>query len=263
MKLDMNYGVSFKTIIFSITLFALWIINFLFYFQGSSSFFIAFCVNVLIGYLAFTPLHEAVHGNIAGKDNSFQIFQDVLGLLMAMILFSPYKMFKILHLRHHSFTNVKEKDPDFWVATSNPFMLAIKCFSIIPHYYYHAFFKATGPMKSQYISTVLSLSFYILTIWFFNFQGYGFDLAYLWFGGTVFSLAILAFTFDWLPHHPHKETGRFTNSIIIDRKIIDLLTCYQSYHLIHHMYPRIPFYEYPSTFRKIKKELIENNSQII
>ena len=190
-------------------------------------------------------------------------FEKLVGYISGLTLFIPYPMFRVLHLRHHSFTNDPEKDPDYWVATQNPIFLIIKCFTIKLHYYYHAFMKPTGPMKGLYLNTALCLGSYLFIILLCHFY-LGLKLFFLiWFLSAVIALAFLALLFDWLPHYPHDKVGRYKDTSIIRFKTLDSIMLLQNYHLIHHLYPRVPFYHYKKAFQQIEQELIDKKCKII
>ena len=70
---------------------------------------------------------------------------------------------------------------------------------------------------------------------------------------------MLAFVFDWLVHHPHDKhvTDRYrTSNVYLFPKAlhwpVTMLWIFQNYHIIHHLYPRVPFYRYPRVFDRIR-----------
>ena len=67
--------------------------------------------------------------------------------------------------------------------------------------------------------------------------------------------------FDWPVHHPHTERGRYTDSAILlfpppFRIFMDVIFCGHTYHLVHHLYPRIPFFRYRAAWQALKGELL-------
>ncbi len=73
-------------------------------------------LNTLILYADQTPLHEACHGNIAGKNSRYLWLNHLVGYACGTILLHEYKAFRYMHLAHHRETNDPELDPDHWVA---------------------------------------------------------------------------------------------------------------------------------------------------
>jgi fatty acid desaturase len=68
----------------------------------------------------------------------------------------------------------------------------------------------------------------------------------------VFALMVL---FQWLPHFPHKSTERFSNTRITTFRGSTWLLLQQDRHLIHHLYPSVPWYRYRAVFRELRPML--------
>src|SRR5260221_14466545 len=79
--------------------------------------------------------------------------------------------------------------------------------------------------------------------------GFGNDLMLLWILPGYIGVVMCPLMFDWPVHHPHTERGRYTDSAVLlfprpIRRLGDLFFQGHAYHLIHHMYPRLPYYHY-------------------
>jgi len=60
---------------------------------------------------------------------------------------------------------------------------------------------------------------------------------------------IIVIAFDFLPHYPHEayakeEPYQCTSNRVGFEWLLTPLLFYQNYHLVHHLYPAIPFYRY-------------------
>ncbi|WP_245540487.1 fatty acid desaturase [Solimonas variicoloris] len=60
---------------------------------------------------------------------------------------------------------------------------------------------------------------------------------------------VLAWSFDWLPHHGLRDTARSnryqaTRNRIGRERLLNPLMLWQNYHLVHHLHPSIPFFTY-------------------
>lgn len=71
----------------------------------------------------------------------------------------------------------------------------------------------------------------------------------LFFVPTRIAKLIIVIAFDVLPHHPHKITSkedryRCTSNRVGLEWLLTPLFIYQNYHLVHHLYPTVPFYRY-------------------
>lgn len=226
----------------------------------------ALILNTLFAYTSFTVLHEAAHGNIrAGK--RLKRLERLLGWASGTILTVPFPVFRHLHLTHHAHTNHPQKDPDYWVASGKPLWTALKCASIVPAYYYHFaqgyFHKSPAQKKSYLVRGIMGFSgIYLLSgiVWYhLGWQ----ILIVCWWGPALLATALLALAFNWLPHHPHTSQERYLHTRILNFPILTGPLLGQNYHLIHHLYPGLPFYIYPRVFRLLQADLKSRGSLIL
>lgn len=77
------------------------------------------------------------------------------------------------------------------------------------------------------------------------------------------SIGLLAFAFDWLPHHPHTIQQKYLDTRIILKPGLSIILVSQNMHLIHHLYAGIPFYHYGKALDVLKEKLKEKGSNII
>ena len=96
------------------------------------------------------------------------------------------------------------------------------------------------------------------------------NLLILWIIPGALSIIILSILFDYLPHryydnnineNKYKTTnmthGLFSKNGKVN-KVIAFLTCNQlTYHNIHHLYPKVPFYHYQKIWEDNKNKLIK------
>ncbi|MEO1368405.1 MAG: fatty acid desaturase, partial [Acidobacteriota bacterium] len=223
----------------------------------------AFGLQVVLAYLSFTPLHEASHGNIAGRAKGLKGVERLVGWLAGVPLLAPYPAFRKLHLDHHGHTNDHEHDPDFWVAGGSRGAVLLRCLTILPHYYWRIVLGAVRSPSSRDTASILALLAYATLAASFAAAGRGGWVLAVWVGPALLSAAVLAFAFDWLPHHPHSERGRYRNSRILLFPGLEVLLASQNLHLIHHLYPRIPFYRYAPFFREVRSTLEAKGAPIV
>ncbi len=236
------------------------------YFQWISYWLIV-PVNTILIYLLFTPLHEASHQNIKGRKTSLKWLENVIGWISGSSLLAPFPMFKTLHLVHHGHTNDPKKDPDYWVAAKNVFMIAFKCMTIYFDYIFHYLLSIkrlwkTSEGKSNVIYTGLGYGLLILTIIFLG-ESLGWSNIVLgWILPAYLALGLLSFAFDWLPHHPHSVQKKYLDTRIILSPVLNILLVSQNLHLIHHLYSGIPYYHYQKAFEVLKNKLEREGAQI-
>ncbi len=225
----------------------------------------ACALAALLAYVAFTPMHEASHGNVGGAR---RWLGTLVGWLGGLQLAAPYPAFRLLHLRHHSHTNDDARDPDMWVSTSvssvmGSFLeLIARCATLMPHYYYRFLFGdvATGKQaksksgRSARWQTVAGIGMLAALGLGASLAGWGGTILWAWLLPAWIATAALGFLFDWLPHQPHAIQGRYLDTRAIDFPLgIPMLG--QHLHLVHHLYPRVPFYAYRKVFDQLRPVL--------
>jgi len=84
----------------------------------------------------------------------------------------------------------------------------------------------------------------------------------LWILPGFIANTFLAFVFDWLPHHPHTSQQRYLDTRIILFPGLSTLLISQNMHLIHHLYPAIPYYDYGKAMEVLQEELEEHGARI-
>ena len=97
--------------------------------------------------------------------------------------------------------------------------------------------------------------------------GFGRELLLLWIVPAYIGVVLCPVMFDWPVHHPHTERGRYTDSAVLlfpppFRTLMDVIFCGHTYHLVHHLYPRVPFFRYRAAWDMLKDELLTLNPKV-
>lgn len=235
------------------------------YFQWPVSFGII--SNTISQFMLFTVLHDASHRSVSQT----QWFNEILGSISAFIL-SPLagiRVFRFVHMQHHRFTNAgSENDPDEWCGKGKKWTLPLRWMTLDLHYFFWYRSKwATRPQREKLELILTSLGGLGLVIYWCCI-GYGAWTFLLWLAPSRLATAWLALAFDYLPHYPHdyKASDNELKATNIKPQWSWLMTplflC-QNYHLIHHLYPRIPFYKYPWVWKSAHKDLIHSGARIM
>jgi len=256
---------AWPTLLLALTVFSLFLFTIWQCIQGNWSLWLGLPINTLLAYMAFTPMHDAMHGAISGvkgkKTNMTWIDQSV-GWLCTLVLTLPFT-YRALHLRHHTHTNDPENDVDFYSHSDN----ALHALSALYRQLRDGLFIIKTMIREPYYRQQLNITY----LW-FGFQlsivllamviGYGIEAFTLWVIPGLLGTTLLSVLFQWLPHHPHSVKGRYTNTRITLFPGGTLLLLGQNTHLIHHMFPRIPFYRYFAVFKVLRPELEQRGSPI-
>ncbi len=223
------------------------------------------CSGAAMAYSMFTVAHEASHGNIAGGIQSFKKIENALGWVSSFFLLFPFSAFVVIHLQHHAHTNDPVKDPDNYVNGKNAFLVFFRCLTLIAHYFKLSLGKDSKrniTMKSVRSQSLFFLVFQLTSIGSIILIGEGELLFYVFILPALIAAPVLAFSFDWIPHYPHHNLGKYHNTRAITIPGLEFLSLYQSYHLMHHLYPRVPFYSYKNCFLDYENELRKEKSPI-
>ncbi len=228
---------------------------------GYVSYWVAIPLNAVLIYAIFAPLHEAVHDNIAGPYRGLRWLELLIGHVSGFVLLAPYPGFRLLHLHHHQHTNDPVEDPDYWVRSNHYLGAILRCMVIQPVYVFHLYKIARDPAAMRiFWYEVLYLAAYIPIIAGAYALGWGNELVLLWILPGYIGVVMCPLFFDWPVHHPHTERRRYVDSAVLVfprpiRRLMDIAFLGHSYHLMHHLYPRIPFYHYGTAYYALAPEL--------
>lgn len=216
-------------------------------------------------YVAFTPFHEAAHGNVSGGVRRLRGLDAAVGWASGALLLAPLPAFRVLHLRHHGNTNHPERDPDYWVAGRSRFGVALRCATLFFYYwaeYWREVWSPTSAVGRTRRATAAGVAALAVAAAALVAGGLATEAAALWWGPAVLATGLLGFLFDWLPHHPHHSRERWRDTAILDVPQLTPWLLGQNDHLVHHLYPRLPFYRYAACRRALRAELERRGSPI-
>jgi len=216
-------------------------------------------------YLGFSVAHEAAHGNIHGKHKHLKWVNSFFGWTFSLMFFVPYPIFRRIHMRHHGMTNNPEHDPDYWVAADKWWKVIFRCSTIFFHYFSNFGGAILGEPPKAFCSwkaNIIAVIFFLSLVAVPYALGFGEAFVVLFFIPSFFASSLLAFVLDWLPHHPHGTEERFFDTRILLFPGLRFLFLNHNYHLIHHLYPKIPFYNYKACFEEMEDDLREKGVTI-
>lgn len=209
----------------------------------------AMVLNAAASYMAFTVAHDATHSAVSSN----QRVNDWAGRL-AMVLLEPgpfFAVFRHIHMQHHKFTNDHEKDPDTYCGRGSAWLLPVRWLTL-DFVYFSNYLKPVNfrkrPMREKW-EFALSILFMIAVLAAMTLLDWLGHYLLLFFIPTRIAKLIIVIAFDFLPHHPHKITSkedryRCTSNRVGLEWLLTPLFIYQNYHLVHHLYPTVPFYRY-------------------
>ena len=217
------------------------------YIEGALPLSWAILFNTIAAYMSFTPAHDASHGSVSAN----RTLNDWVGRL-ATVLQSPvpfFRAFRYIHMQHHKFTNDKTKDPDLYVGSGPGWLLPLKWTTLDINYLYRylnpsVFMKRP---KSERREMLLALLFAAVVLAVISANGWLNDYLLLFLIPGRITAIFLAITFDFLPHYPHQAQAKdqpfqCTSNRVGMEWLLTPVLLFQNYHLVHHLYPTVPFY---------------------
>lgn len=225
-------------------------------------------------YAHYTLVHESVHGNIV-RNRRYAWVHTLVGWYGSIMLFSTWPLLERTHKHHHSFVNT-EKDPDIYVKLSLPRLLLRNLISTVlqpvPILLQRRVFRdsalARGYVNAdQIMSRNEKVQHHVvnglqcLIFWSLALGVFGWVFVGLVYGAVLIAMNMLIIMFQWLPHHPFSETGRYSATRNIGFTGWNFLFLWQNWHLMHHLWPSVPFYNYQRLYNRLQPVLEEKGAR--
>jgi beta-carotene hydroxylase len=224
-------------------------------------------VQGLVTFSMFTVLHESIH-HVVGRP--IWINQLFGRLSMPFVsLFGTFPVLAFIHHAHHRNTNESIRDdPDAWSLSGPRWQLPLRWFTIDAWYcwFYLTRMRQRPRPRKETLGYAANVTVSLALMTTLIILGYGRELVLVYFIPQRIGMGILAWWFDWLPHHDlvTTKTDRFraTRVRIGWERVMCLLLLYQNYHLVHHIHAAIPFYLYVKAWKATEAGYLDRNVPI-
>jgi ferredoxin-NADP reductase/fatty acid desaturase len=263
--IDYSTGIAWGTVSLFVALVIAYVGLLSAIYSDSISLLTGMLISTLILYLGFTVVHEAGHGNIAHDVSWMKPIERFMGWTSTLLFFIvPFGLFAKTHDYHHAFTNDPDRDPDHWVRGDTWIEASLRALTLPLNYLVLMLtrFRKDPVIASTHAS---SIGYFITTFSIaasLVIAGYGMELLMVGIIPIFLSSFILGMLFDWIPHTPTRQQGRYQNTRSYLFPGLKFLTLGQNYHHIHHLYPRVSWYHYQRVFNLIRPALVKNNAPI-
>jgi fatty acid desaturase len=204
-------------------------------------------------------MHEGIHGNLFRK----RVFDRWFGFLAGVPVLFPITAYGVNHLRHHKYA-CTERDPDEMKNLTKRKGLLTAFFyvwfligSVIYSVYVPLQVHKTGSRKER-ISMVFERVIILLFVAGLLSAAYWFAfwdvVVHSWFIPLVVT-NFLGNTRGWAEHqlttadHPIKQTRTVRSN-----RVFSFFNIHLNYHLEHHLFPRVPWYNLPQLHRLLLPE---------
>ena len=156
-------------------------------------------------FVLFTVLHDASHYSISSHR-----WVNVAFGRVAMFFVSPlisFKSFAFIHIEHHRNTNDGDADPDHFVSAAPWWQLPIR-FPAMDLPVHRSSWCATcaGAHAPRFVETAALMALTVTVIVSAAFTGHLWTLALIYLIPERVAMFVLAWWFDWLPHHDLEDT---------------------------------------------------------
>lgn len=230
------------------------------YLTGVLPWWVSLPLASIAAFACFTPMHDASHKSITRLSWP----NELIGRLCGLALTAPFPAFRFLHLQHHRHTNDDHEDPDMWSGRGPWFILPLRWLTQDLHYYTFYFARWADRPVAERRETAATLLAYVVLVAALVWAGLGLEVLLVWLLPARFGIAFLAYAFDYLPHKPHHVHGkedRFKATVVRPSPWLTPVLLYQNFHLIHHLYPGVPFYRYAAVWRDRKDKIVAKGGE--
>lgn len=228
-------------------------------------------ILALVSYGHYSLVHEAIHGNVVAEPRRLHWLNTLVGWIGAICLGIGWPLLQRTHVLHHSHTNT-DKDPDIvvkgtlieliwkWGRDIVPGLIPVGVIAALSKKVYsqlREFLSDTEILQCsiQPLLVLGLLAFALAT-------GNGAAWFWLLFAPQQLAVLILMIFFQWLPHHPFDRTDRYGATRISLWAGGKILTLQQNLHLMHHLWPSVPFYNYAKLYVALRPLLEAEGSRI-
>lgn len=218
-----------------------------------------------VTFLMFSVMHESTHHAISTRTP----LNDAFGHLSVPFVapYASFPMITFIHIEHHRNTNEsKSVDPDAWTSEGPWWQLPFRWATIDGWYLVYYLRRAGERPRAELALTVAIFTGVLAGVGAALTAGYAVEVATL-LAGQRLGLMVLAWWFDYLPHHgltatQREDRYRATRVRVGAEGVLTPLFVYQNYHLVHHLHPSVPFYRYVRAWRRNEQAYLDRNVAI-
>lgn len=217
---------------------------------------LAFPIATLNVMLAYLPSHEAQHNIIAGRGRPLRWLNELVGHVSTIPLVYPYRVLRATHMEHHKHCNDPEKDCDIDINASSTGGFLLKTLrNLQPSSRRGSAYARTLERIGQsqlMMDAVIMKTAYTVILFSMAWTGHAIDAFFLWWLPKLIGETYLTYYLSWAPHTPGVDQGRYRDTRAFKSRLGNVLSMGMQYHIVHHLYPRIPLSLTPAAFRELR-----------
>lgn len=259
--------VAVPTVLLSVACLVTWGVTVAAGATGAASLWVTVPVTAFASFAMFTVLHDAAHRG-TGRSTLASEVLGRLGMLL-VVPFGSFPLFRYLHLTHHGHVNEGlDADPDDWVTHGPLWKLVPRWPFVDLHYLRFWLRRIRSRPTAEVVETLVAFTAVVALVTSLVVAGYGREVLLLWVLPHRITLAVLAWWFDYLPHHGLEDTNRSnryatTRTIVGGEWFLTPLLFSQNYHALHHIHPIVPFYRYVQAWRQDEAAYVERGTPLV
>lgn len=215
--------------------------------------------HALAIYAIFTPLHDATHGALSRN----RALNDALGTVAALPLFPGFTtgLYRFLHMEHHKHTGEAKADPDeVTVATPMPGRFLVWMF--LDLYWIGWYLRRVGDRpRREWMGAIASVVFFLVWHVGWLMSPYAVEFLLLWLIPQRLGITLLVYLFASIQHpegvHQRERPIQATR-MMRGGPLVRWATLSQAQHLMHHLFPTVPYYRYNDAWAVAEPRLREH-----
>lgn len=236
--------------------------GYILYLPMENYFWLKFLMVFGIFFLMFTPIHDSSHTSIAGGNRWLnRLILEWSGFLFL----SNGAFFQNVHLNHHAHLGTGPEDPDMITKSRSNFGRIVRSFFLYMHYYRWQFRRfSEGKDREVIPQMILSLLVVAATIFYFYSQGEILKFLLLWALPSFLSVWALGYATTAWPHNVKAPDGtKYQRTRAAESPLLAIILLNQNLHLIHHLWPRYEWWEYPRVYARNKDILTKEKAELL
>ena len=209
-------------------------------------------INGIALYSMYSVSHDAIHG--IGTPN--KSLNGLLGRVCAFHEGMTYPLFKLSHMMHHRHTNHPQWDPDWVIGRKPRWLLPLWVAARLLHDNGYMIRQGLWRGKRRYL--LEHLATIMLQVGYFLALAAVFGTAnalWLWVVPLALAGALVELLVAWLVHYPQESQAKYEHTRLIHSRLLQVVMFNHNLHLVHHFWPRTPWFDYPARLPQAERIL--------
>jgi fatty acid desaturase len=185
-----------------------------------------------------------------------------MGRFFSFFIFLPFSAFQEVHRRHHWFLADPERDPDEWYYAGGPRQLWFREMLFMPYFTLLPLFRYEAPVRNRVLRELIAhvvlwsavvillaqMGRQDILIW-----GIAIPMAGLGLVISPISRGYEHFPLALIPRGHQDRNDLHKNSVTITSRIFGFIWANITFHVEHHLFPRIPFFALPKAHQILSR----------